>query len=44
MTINIVSSVTALSVDNSAATWILPGPDKLDFTAIKVLDPTYKLK
>lgn len=44
MTINIVSSITALSVDNSAAIWILPGQDNLDFTVIKVVDPTYKLK
>lgn len=35
MTINIVSSITVLSVDNKAVIWILLSMDNLDFIAIK---------
>lgn len=45
MTINIVSSITVLSVDNSAVIWILFSLDNLDFLSYyyittKILDPT----
>lgn len=40
MTINIVSSTTVLSVDNSAVTWIFLSLLYLDFIAIEILHPT----